>query len=125
MKTLTAKMGITEEELGKVTDTLAEHPEIEKVSLFGSRAKGNYKPASDFDIAVSGKKLTCNTINELSYQLNDESVPSYYFDIINLNKISSEQLLTDVTKLKPAFVSGFKCLFLSFDIKFHFQPKCG
>lgn len=99
MKILAAKMGITEEELRKITDTLAEYPEIEKATVFGSRAKGNYKPGSDFDIAVSGKKLTGNIINELSYQLNEESVLPYYFDIIDLNKISSEQLLKHISTM--------------------------
>ena len=37
---------------GKVTSWAESHPEIKRVFLFGSRARGDSKPDSDVDIAV-------------------------------------------------------------------------
>jgi predicted nucleotidyltransferase len=35
-------------------EKLAEHPRIEKMILFGSRAFGDHEERSDVDIAISG-----------------------------------------------------------------------
>ena len=37
---------------------LAQKHQIEKVILFGSRARGDYKRASDIDLAVKGGNIT-------------------------------------------------------------------
>jgi len=92
------RTGLTEEELGVITSTISLFPEIEKVFIFGSRAKGNYKRGSDIDLAVSGDNVTYSMINQLAYKLNEESLLPYYFDLLHLEKISSEALLEHIKK---------------------------
>lgn len=48
--------------------------------------KDSYKRGSDVDIAILGDEL------KLSYCLNEESNLPYFFDVINLEKISNENL---------------------------------
>jgi predicted nucleotidyltransferase len=50
------KYGLSEKQLMEITSKLAEIPEIEEAVLFGSRAIGTYKEASDIDIAL---KVLC------------------------------------------------------------------
>lgn len=48
--------GIDGEVLGEICD-LAEKYHIQKVILFGSRARGDFKRTSDIDLAVEGGEV--------------------------------------------------------------------
>lgn len=61
---------------------------IEWVKLFGSRARGDAKLASDIDFAVSGN---ADVITELSVAFEDSKLP-YTFDIIDYKRQSNEKL---------------------------------
>lgn len=67
--------------------------ELEKIILFGSRARGDYKERSDIDIAVCGEKV------EAFEAALDEGCPTLLtFDIINLNKPIQQDLLQSIQK---------------------------
>ena len=42
--------GLSEKTIEIIKKLLSNYPQIKKVKIFGSRAKGNYKPSSDIDI---------------------------------------------------------------------------
>jgi predicted nucleotidyltransferase len=92
----TSQIGLSEFEIAEILLLTQRFPEIEKVILFGSRAKGIHKQGSDVDLAISGIALSYSIINELSYLLNEESVLPYYFDVLNLSEISSLALLAHI-----------------------------
>lgn len=46
--------GLRETDLEYIRTALSRFVEIEKAAIFGSRAKGTYKPGSDEDLAVWG-----------------------------------------------------------------------
>lgn len=72
--------------------------EIEKVWLYGSRAKGNARPYSDIDVALEGEDLSLELINKLSFDLDDLFLP-YLFDISILRKIENEDLLAHIQRV--------------------------
>lgn len=45
--------GMTEKGVAAVVEVLQRYPEVERVWLFGSRARGDARPRADLDIAVS------------------------------------------------------------------------
>ena len=45
-------MNLSEEDTRKIIEWAGRHPEIKKVYLFGSRARGNNHPKSDIDLAI-------------------------------------------------------------------------
>ena len=47
--------GLDVDTLRNIRGCFARLPNIEKVILYGSRAKGNYKTGSDIDITLLGK----------------------------------------------------------------------
>ncbi len=49
--------GLTEKTYEEITQILSKYPKIEKVIIYGSRAKGNYRNGSDIDITLVGKEL--------------------------------------------------------------------
>lgn len=92
------KTGLSDMQIDEILLFTKRFPQIEKVILFGSRAKGSYKRGSDIDLVISGHALSYSTINELSYLLNEESTLPYYFDLLNLSDINSESLLEHINQ---------------------------
>ncbi len=41
------KYGLSEEQIREITDFIARYPEVKKAVLFGSRAMGSHKAASE------------------------------------------------------------------------------
>ena len=60
--------------------TLAEKYNIEKVILFGSRARGDYKRASDIDLAVQG-----GDIFRFALDVEEETSTPLKYDVVNLD----------------------------------------
>jgi predicted nucleotidyltransferase len=81
-----ANTGLNPAQMTILHDTLARYPQIETVYLFGSRAKGNYKIGSDVDLAIAGKQVDYSLVNNINYELNEETVLPYFFDIILFNE---------------------------------------
>ena len=88
--------GLSDAEIDQILLFTKLFPEVERVILFGSRAKGTYKPGSDIDLVISGDAVNYSTVNELSYLLNEESTLPYYFDLLNLAEINSSALLEHI-----------------------------
>ncbi|MBF0564063.1 MAG: nucleotidyltransferase domain-containing protein [Nitrospirae bacterium] len=63
------------------------HPQ--KIILFGSRARGDNKRYSDFDIAFSGGEADIRNERRLMEVL-DEKLGIYKVDIINLEKVEDD-----------------------------------
>jgi predicted nucleotidyltransferase len=92
------RIGLSKAEVDEILMLAKQFPDVERVVLFGSRAKGTHKLGSDVDLAILGDAVSYSTINELSYLLNEESVLPYYFDVINVADISSSALLSHINE---------------------------
>jgi predicted nucleotidyltransferase len=86
------KYGLLDRDFFYIKKGINNFPEIESVILFGSRAMGNFKKASDIDLAVKGKNVTRTTIIRLSGLLNDEYPIPFFFDIVYYDKIENIKL---------------------------------
>ncbi|GAA0463670.1 nucleotidyltransferase domain-containing protein [Alkalibacillus silvisoli] len=84
--------GLKNEDLNEINNLLSRYPEVEKVIVFGSRAMGNYKKGSDVDLAIMGKEITQETLNQINFWLNEESSMPYFFDVIQYEQISNDSL---------------------------------
>lgn len=99
------KFGLKQTDLNAVISILEKYSDIESAVIFGSRAKGNYKNGSDVDIAVKGKSLNFDLINQISYLLNEESLMPYKFDILNYHTIDNQDLLEHIDRAGIEFYS--------------------
>ena len=99
------KFGLKQTDLDAVISILEKYSDIESAVIFGSRAKGNYKNGSDVDIALKGQHLNLDTIHQISYWLNEESLMPYKFDILNYHTISSQDLLEHIDRAGIEFYS--------------------
>ncbi len=64
--------GLRELDLEYIVSVIRGFDEIEKASIFGSRAKGNYKPGSDIDIAVYGENINLDILSKLNSILEEK-----------------------------------------------------
>jgi len=71
----------------------AEENRIEKVILFGSRARGTNRERSDIDIAVSG-----GDFDGFYWSINETSWTLLSFDIVELDKGISEELRKEIER---------------------------
>ena len=76
-----------------------ELPEIEEVILFGSRAKGTNKKASDIDMAIKGKDISDKTVKRLSARLNEELPLPYFIDIVHYETIQNQDLIDHIERV--------------------------
>lgn len=84
--------GILDKDINYIVDVLVKYPQIEEGIIFGSRAMGNYKKGSDIDLALRGTNITNNILYEVSDYLNEVYPIPYFFDILNYDNISNENL---------------------------------
>ena len=78
--------GIREAVLTEIRD-LAEKYGLERVVLFGSKARGDYKKTSDIDLAVTGGNITLFTLD-----VEEETSTLLSFDVVNLDGSVQEEL---------------------------------
>ncbi|MCI8686911.1 MAG: nucleotidyltransferase domain-containing protein [Lawsonibacter sp.] len=72
---------------------LAEECGLEKVILFGSRARGDHRERSDIDLAVSGGDPV-----RFALRAEDELPTLLSFDIVNLNGPVQAELLESIQR---------------------------
>lgn len=87
------KYGIKEETFEEMISIFNQIKQIERVILFGSRAKGTYKETSDIDLAVEFEKEDKKL---LLIRRLDEMRCALKFDVLNRKQIQNEQLIQDI-----------------------------
>ncbi len=91
--------GLTHSDLDHINHAIAQFDEISEVWLFGSRAKGNYQPGSDLDLALKGDRITHTTVNRLSTYLNEETPLPYFFDIVHYETLNNISLVEHIDRV--------------------------
>ena len=89
--------GLTEREIKMLADIFEQISAIEVGVLFGSRAMGTHRPASDVDIVLYGSELTYADILRAKVKIEETTLP-YLFDLIVAGMIRNENLLTHIRK---------------------------
>ena len=91
------KYGLKEETIAGMQTIFSNFPEVEKAILYGSRAKGNFKPASDIDITLTGDLLNLEILNRIDWKLDDLLLP-YTIDLSILKHIKNEDLIENIKR---------------------------
>ncbi len=97
------QFGLSTEDINKIKEIIVRFPEIERVIIYGSRAKGNYKPSSDIDLTLVGEKLTLTLLQTLENEIDDLLLP-YKFDISIFHQISNPDLIAHIERVGKEFI---------------------
>ena len=79
------KFGLSDTVIDELCNVFRHHADIEKVLIFGSRSKGNYRAGSDIDLAVIGKDLDYDKLLEIRCEIEDLEL-LYSVDLIDYPK---------------------------------------
>jgi hypoxanthine-DNA glycosylase len=90
--------GLTTDIITAITEVVANCPSVSSLILFGSRAKGNYKPGSDIDIAVNGSKLTLQDFLDFSIKIDSLEIANMV-DLIHYQTIKDPDLVEHIARV--------------------------
>jgi len=95
--------GLDSNTIKNIQQAIAKVKTIEKVVLYGSRAKGTYNTGSDIDIALFGQNLTLNNaVYPLMDELEELLLP-YTFDISIFDRIDNLALKDHINRVGKVF----------------------
>ena len=82
----------------QILEIIEEYGNVERVILYGSRAKGNCHAASDIDLCLEGENLTLKDLLAIENQLDDLLLP-WKIDLSLKHKIESLDLLAHIERV--------------------------
>ncbi len=94
--------GLDEDLRSQFNIIFALFPEIEKVIIYGSRAKGNYREGSDIDLCLVGDDLNEAIRKQLWLMLDELNTP-YLIDLSVFNQLESESLIEHIQRVGEIF----------------------
>ena len=96
------RYGLKEQTIESICGVLARHPSVETVVLYGSRAKGNFKPGSDIDLTFFGDTLTSAKLGVIDEELDDMLLP-YQIDLSIFDQIENVKLREHIERVGVVF----------------------
>ena len=88
--------GLSDRTLKMTVEAISQFTSINRASIFGSRAMGNYKRGSDIDIVIWGENITFALVDELHTMLNEKLPIPYYYDVICYDLTDNEAIKSHI-----------------------------
>ena len=89
--------GIPKADSQQLLELISNHPHVEKVVLYGSRALGRPRAGSDIDLCLEAPSMGLGDLLELGAQLDDLLLP-WQIDLQLLHLIAHQGLLTHIER---------------------------
>jgi len=99
---LSLRFGLKEDTIEKINRVFAACPEIERVILYGSRAKGNFRPGSDIDLTIVGDRVSWSRLLNIENELDDLLLP-FKIDLSLMRQIDNQNLLAHIERVGVVF----------------------
>lgn len=96
------KYGLPDHTVNQICAVLAQYPQVERAVLYGSRAKGNFKPGSDIDLTLHGPDLTQKLCDSIAQALDDLLLP-YSIDLSVFAKLQHPELEAHIQRVGVVF----------------------
>ncbi len=96
------KYGLPQRTVAQICAVLAQYPAVDRAVLYGSRAKGNYKPGSDIDLTLYGTGLTPGLCATIAESLDDLLLP-YTIDLSVFAELKHPELEAHIQRVGVVF----------------------
>jgi len=99
------RFGLSASVIGKIHGVLAQHPLVRKAVIYGSRAKGNYKPGSDIDLslfAAEGQEISHRELASILDEIDDLLLP-YTMDLSAFEQLNHDKLREHIERVGQVF----------------------
>lgn len=94
--------GLPTDAIERLTRVFKQWPQIDEVLLYGSRAKGNYRPGSDIDLTIKGEMLDLSTLLTIENQIDDLLLP-WTVDLSLMHRIDNASLVEHIERVGVPF----------------------
>ena len=92
------KFGLNERTISLLKSTLQKWPEISKILIYGSRAKGNFRKGSDIDICLVAPQLGTTDLLKIENDIEELMLP-YKIDISFFHLIENNDLKNHIDRI--------------------------
>ena len=96
------RFGLSDTVINELRDVFRHHANIEKVLIFGSRSKGNYRAGSDIDLAVVGEGIDYNQLLTIQCEIDDLDM-LYSIDLLDYQKEKGTPLGDHIDRVGQVF----------------------
>lgn len=96
--------GLSEETIELILSTINKNKKVEKIVIFGSRAKGNFKKGSDIDLAIFAKDLNFNEFMKIKVDVGELMLP-YSIDVVDYYNLENKELKEHILRVGETFSS--------------------
>jgi predicted nucleotidyltransferase len=96
------EFGLPPATLEAIRRILAEVPAVKKAVIYGSRAKGTYRPGSDIDLTLFGDGLDLDTLGQIATRLHESPIP-YQVDLSIFELIDPAGLREHIQRVGQPF----------------------
>jgi len=103
MQTLSS-YGLTDRDAQTIYGIFINYPEVKKVLLFGSRAKGVFHKGSDIDLAIDNSEISFETLRKIKNDFEESSLP-YRVDIIDIRTLKKKELTEHIKRVGKSILS--------------------
>ncbi len=84
--------------LEQIKNAITSNPKVQKIILFGSRAKGIAKNGSDIDLALVANDINFKDLCTIGVRIDELNLP-YQVDIIDYNTLSNQELKSHIARV--------------------------
>ncbi len=96
------KFGLADATIDRINAIFALEPAIERVLLYGSRAKGTFRPGSDIDLTIIEHGMTASDLSRIERRLDDLSLP-YTIDLSLFGHLKHPELIAHINRVGTPF----------------------
>jgi predicted nucleotidyltransferase len=94
--------GLSRRSLETLYHILSKYADIQKVYIFGSRVKGNFRPGSDIDLAVMNQGLAPKTIAKVLDDCTESSLP-VMVDLVDFSRLKHPDFIEHIERVGQQF----------------------
>ena len=91
------EFGLKDMEINALREVLSSVPEVDEAIIYGSRARGTNKVASDIDITLKGSDLTYLQLALLDAKIDDLYLP-YFVDLSLFSMLQNKDLVESIER---------------------------
>ena len=96
------KYGLSSYTIDVIREVFNKHPLITHAILYGSRAKGNFRPNSDIDLTLKGDGLDLTILMKIEAELDDLLLP-YKIDLSMFSDLTNVDLIDHINRVGVVF----------------------
>lgn len=94
--------GLPAEVIESIRQVFTRFAGVEQAVLYGSRAKGNYRPGSDIDLTLRGERLSHRDLLDIELALDDLLLP-WKIDLSLFAQIDNPALVEHIERVGKVF----------------------